>query len=139
MYEPLMDEIIRLSGNGQLRNRDGMLDLLGSQNRSMQPRTLMDNPNIVSLVLNSMIFGENERINGLLHEKVVREWLSNNLGEWPWPRPDPDMIKGPINIGHSMETGAPVGIFPEEVHFFRHRSFGFGQNDACKAHHQATA
>lgn len=137
--EPSLEDIIRHGGAGRPGQRESLQDLLANHNRLRNPRSSLDDPNMASLLLNAMVFGEDESINGLAREVVNRHMISDALGEWPWRRPDPDLIRAPINIGYSMETGAPVGIFPEEVHFFRNRSFGFGQNDACKAHHQAAA
>lgn len=132
--EPSLEDIIRHGGNGQQGQGGSMLDMLANHNRSMQSRSLMDNPNIASLVLNALVFGEDEDINGLLQEELARHTLSDYFVEWPWRIPDPNRIHALINIGNSIETGAPVGINPEEVHFFRHRSLRLRQNDACTAH-----
>ena len=113
--EPSLEDIMRHGGGGQQRQGGGINDLLANHDRQ-RSRPLTDNPRIASIILNTLFFGEDDILSQLLQEEVAKEELISHLIEWPFRRPDPDMIQGPINIGHCMETGAPVGIFPHEVH-----------------------
>ncbi|MFC1716285.1 ATP-binding protein [Candidatus Poribacteria bacterium] len=130
--EPSLEDIIRHGGNGQQRQGESMLDMFANHNRSRQSRSLMDNPNMASLVVSAMVFGEDESTNGLIREGINRQWLSDTFGEWSFRRPDAARIRGEYLLGFCQETDAPVGINPDEVHFLVCAASGKGKTSLFK-------
>ena len=54
--------------------------------------------------------------------------ICNELVEWPFPLlPNTDILNGPINLGYCEENGAPVGIYPDDVHFLVCAASGKGK------------
>lgn len=81
-----------------------------------QSRSLLQHGNLPLLALNNLIFGEHESVNELMLQEMLPELVCNELVEYPFITPSEEDIYGPINIGHCLETGAPAGIYPNEVH-----------------------
>ena len=64
--EPSLEDIIRHGGNGRQRQGGNINDLLSNHGGS-RSRPLTDNPRIAELVLNALVFGEDDDLIELLH------------------------------------------------------------------------
>jgi len=106
-----------ISQNGHPRQRNNGVNISGMNNGFSQTDSLMEREDVSLLLLNSLTFGEDERINELIQQAVLPDMVCGELVEYPFPTPpDEDILNGPINLGFCEETGAPAGIFPHEVH-----------------------
>jgi hypothetical protein len=82
---------------------------------NVNPRTLWNNENAGNLMLNNLMFGEDENVNELIQQATMTETLCSELVEYPFEMP-PEDIYGPINLGYAEINGNPAGIFQREVH-----------------------
>lgn len=93
----------------------------------------MEREEVLRLVMNGLLLGENEYENELLQQATLPDVISSELVEWPFPLlPDTDILNGPINLGFCEENGAPVGIYPEDVHFLACAASGKGKTTLFK-------
>ena len=75
----------------------------------------IDDDALFELQMSSLNYGPDPLIDEVIEEQLMLRQLLEEVGEFPFLTPSED-IYGPINIGYCMETGAPVGMFPDEVH-----------------------
>jgi len=77
-------------------------------------RAVWNNDNAAILMLNSLIFGEDDNINELIQQEMMTETMCREILDYPFDVPQ--NIDGPINLGYAEINGDPAGIFPKEVH-----------------------
>ncbi|MFC1716571.1 ATP-binding protein [Candidatus Poribacteria bacterium] len=107
------DEWFPQQTNG--RRNNALPDRFHVQRGSRQPPSIWNNGNAALLMLNSLMFGEDESINGLIQQEMNPQMLCNELADYPFQFP-PEDIYGPINTGYSEVNGNPAGIYPGDVH-----------------------
>jgi len=118
-----------ISQNGHQRQRNTGPNIQGMHN---QTGSLMEREDVSLLLLNSLAFGEDERVNELIQQAVLPDMVCGDLVEYPFPTPPDEDIYGPINLGFCEETGAPAGIFPHEVHTLIVGASGKGKSTLFK-------
>lgn len=89
--------------------------------------SLMEREDISALLLNRLTFGEDPYLDQLIEQAILLDVVPSGLVEYPFPTPPDDDIYGPINLGVCEETGAPAGIYPDEVHFLVCAASGKGK------------
>ncbi len=102
--------------NGHQRQETNGHYIPGMHTGFPQPRSLMEREDVSLLLLNSLAFGEDERVNELIQQAVLPDMICSELIEYPFLVPPDEKIWGPVNLGFCETTGAPVGIYPHEVH-----------------------
>jgi len=126
MFDPLPDWIRQV--RSQIPS-DRVSNFSGIQSGFSQSTSLLQQGNLPWLALNNIIFGENESLNELILQEMLPGIICDSLGvEYPFLTPPAEDIWGPLIIGYCLETGAPVGIFPHEVHFVAVGASGMGKS-----------
>ena len=130
----MMDSVPEwISQQGHQGRRNGTSNMPGMRSGFSRPGSLMEREDGFTLVMNSLLFGENEYENELIQQAMLPDILrSSGLIEYPFPAPPDADIWGPINLGICEETGAPAGIFPHELHSLIVGASGKGKSTLFK-------
>ena len=103
--------------NGHQRQQNNGTNIPRMHTDFSQTGSLMEREDVSLLLLNSIAFGEDERVNDLIQQAIYPDIVCRELAEYPFPTPpDEGILDGPVNLGFCEETGDPVGIFPHEIH-----------------------
>ena len=88
----------------------------GSNNQARSPLYSSLDEESTLLMLNNLAFGEEECVNELILQQMLPEVICEQLVDYPFIQPPDEDIFGAINLGYCEDTGAPAGIFSNEVH-----------------------
>ena len=105
-----------ISQNGHQRQQNNGYHIPEMHTGLSPTDSLMEREDIFGLVMNGLLFGENEYENELIQQEMLPEILCTEFVEYPFLAPPDEDIYGPINLGICEATGVPAGIFPHEVH-----------------------
>lgn len=88
----------------------------------------IDDETLFQLELSRLLYGSDPVLDQIIDEQLMLRQLKEEVAEFPFITPPEEEVFGPINIGNCLETGAPVGIFPRDVHFLAIGRSGCGKS-----------